>query len=166
MRAAIFLLLFSVAGAAQAKEPEVIQLSPDTYMIIRENKAGIFGSLPKTKIKVIKQANEFAAAQGKVAIPVSIEERKAGGPGQWPSVEYQFRVVDRSDPEAQRTSLRPAADVVVTVDPGPPTQTPDVARREDRDLYKRLLELDDLRKRGVLSEAEFEAEKRKLLESE
>ena len=32
------------------------------------------------------------------------------------------------------------------------------------DFYDKLLKLDDLRKRGILTDAEFEAEKKKLLE--
>lgn len=34
----------------------------------------------------------------------------------------------------------------------------------ERDLYERLIQLDDLRQRGILTEAEFQAEKKKLLE--
>lgn len=166
MRATIVWALILLAGVAQAREPEVIQLSPDTYMIIRENKAGIFGSLPQTKIKVIKQANEFAAAQGKIAIPISTIERKAGGPGQWPSVEYQFRVVDRNDPEARRTSLEPRPDVVVRVEqPAQPPQGEPAKRPSGSSKYDRLIELEDLRRRGILTDEEFEKEKKKLLDS-
>lgn len=54
------LLLF--AGALAAGAPEVVQLSPDTYMISKADHGGIFGGgLPKLKADVIKQANEFAA---------------------------------------------------------------------------------------------------------
>ena len=37
--------------------------------------------------------------------------------------------------------------------------------KKDRDVYSELLKLDDLRKRGVLTDAEFEQQKRKLLEA-
>ena len=33
------------------------------------------------------------------------------------------------------------------------------------DLYTELMKLDDLRKKGILTEEEFEAEKKKLLEA-
>jgi hypothetical protein len=63
---------------------------------------------------VIREANAFAARQGKIAIPLAANEKPVGfGPGQWASFEYQFRVVSKDDPEAVRTSLVPRPDVVV-----------------------------------------------------
>jgi hypothetical protein len=35
------------------------------------------------------------------------------GPAQWATFEYQFRVVDKNDPEAKRTSLVPRPDLVI-----------------------------------------------------
>jgi hypothetical protein len=158
--AAICLLLF--ATLASARDPEIVQLSPDTYMISRADHGGIFGGgLPKLTVKVIKQANEFAAKQGKIAIPLaSVEHPMGGGPAQWATFEYQFRVVDKNDPEARRTSLQPSANVVVKMEQPAQSTTPAAAKP---DLYSELLKLDDLRKRGIITESEFQAQKAKLL---
>jgi len=163
------LLLFAVAGVAGT--PEVVQLSPDTYMISKADHGGIFGGgLPKLKAAVIKQANEFAAAQGKIAVPLGSSERPMGnGPAQWATYEYQFRVVDKNDPEARRTSLAPRPDTVITIEGAPPQSAPApvAAPKETErvdDLYSKLIKLDDLRERGLITDAEFQAEKRKLLE--
>ena len=163
------LLLFAVAVAAGT--PEVVQLSPDTYMISKADHGGIFGGgLPKLKAAVIKQANEFAAAQGKIAVPLGSSERPMGnGPAQWATYEYQFRVVDKNDPEARRTSLSPVPNTVVNVEipPPQPAPAPVAAPKETErvdDLYSKLIKLDDLRERGLITDAEFQAEKRKLLE--
>lgn len=172
MRVLVACCLFLVIPALALAEPEVVQLSPDTYMISKADKGGIFGGgLPKLKAAVIKQANEFAARQGKVAIPLGSSERPMGnGPAQWATFEYQFRVVDKDDPEAQRTSLAPVPNTVVTIQnspaPTPPAGPMPQTAGTDRidDLYTQLTKLDDLRKRGIISEAEFETEKRKLLE--
>lgn len=114
-RPILILALFGVLvlqGCASVPGP--IQISPDTYMITREDHRGIFGSLASLKAEVINEANQFAARQGKVAIPISSQERPLGrGPAQWASFEYQFRVVDKNDPEVQRTALLPRADVVI-----------------------------------------------------
>lgn len=159
--ALLTVMLFLGTGCAN---PAIVQISPDTYLLIREDHAGIFGSLAKLKAGVIRDANSFAASQGKIAIPISTNERPVGnGPAQWARVEYQFRVVDESDAEAVRTSLVPRADVVVeetkdvtvTVDTDPPS-----------DLYSELIKLDDLRKRGILTEEEFAKQKSKLLENQ
>jgi hypothetical protein len=118
---------------------QMVQLSPDTYMIVKEDAAGIFGSMAKLKTDVIRQANAFAAKQGKIAVPLATNEKPVGfGPGQWASFEYQFRVVDKNDPEAVRTSLIPRANVVidntsrVSIDGSNPTQ-PRAAERSSPD---------------------------------
>jgi hypothetical protein len=120
-----------------ASVPGPIQISPDTYIITREDHRGIFGSLASLKAEVINEANAFAAKQGKVAVPISSHEKPLGnGPAQWASFEYQFRVVDKNDPEVQRTSLLPRPDVVVesnekrvieTMPPPAPATVPPVA---------------------------------------
>jgi hypothetical protein len=86
-------------------------------------------------------------------------------PGHFASIEYQFRVVDRNDPEAKRTSLVPRANVVIEK-----TEkiSADVHTKNDKppDLYTELMKLDDLRKRGVITEEEFQAQKKRLFEQQ
>lgn len=50
--------------------PSIVKLSPDTYLLTKEDHAGIFGSMAKLKADVISQANTFAESQGKIAIPI------------------------------------------------------------------------------------------------
>ena len=76
---ALALLVFIPTGASSA-DPEVVQISPDTYMITRSSKAGAFTNTSKLKSRVIKQANEFAASQGKIVIPIS-ERLRHPNPG-------------------------------------------------------------------------------------
>ncbi len=159
-RAAIVLLIFGLVGSAHGADPEFVKVSPDTYMVVIQNKAGIFGSLPRTRAKAIDAANRFAESQGMTAIPVGMNSTPAGGPGQWPTVEYQFRVVQQGDPEYRRMSLTPAPDTFIEVNVnGQAAASPAPAV----DAYTELLKLDDLRKRGILTEDEFQAEKTKLL---
>jgi Short C-terminal domain len=158
--AVLALGLFVLASVAQA---DVVQISPDTYLISRISRAGMFASMPKLKMAVIREANAFAEAQGKIAIPLSSKETPAA-PGQWPTFDYQFRVVAKDDPEAQRTALVPRADVVIESNRKIEAEikTKDETEKTP-DLYSELLKLDDLRKRGVLTDAEFEEQKKKLL---
>jgi hypothetical protein len=115
------------------------------------------------KADVIREANEFAASQGKIAIPVYLNSSSMY-PGHFATVDYQFRVVDASDPEARRVNLVPGPNVRIdktekaTVDVRTKDQTD-----HQKDIYSELIKLDDLRKRGILSETEFEAQKKKLL---
>jgi len=68
--------------------------------------------LAKLKAGVIKDATEFAESMGKVAIPLHSNSTPVY-PGHFATFEYQFRVVDKNDPEARRTSLTPRPDIVI-----------------------------------------------------
>jgi hypothetical protein len=132
-------------------------------MLSRTDKGGVFGNTSAMKADVIREANEFAASQGKIAIPISLNESPMYI-GHFASVDYQFRVVDESDPEARRINLVPRPNVVIektektTMDVNTKDQT-----NRPKDIYPELLKLDDLRKRGILSQEEFDAQKKKLL---
>ena len=133
--------------------PEIIQLSPDTYVLFREDHRGIFGSPSSLKAGVISDAKKFAEKQGKVAIPLSSRFKPMGiGPAQWAEFEYQFRVVDKNDPEVKRTSLTPKLNVVIEKN-----------EKSTKDIYSELIKLDDLRERGIITDEEFNAMKKKIL---
>ena len=162
----ITLAILSIITLVSCANPGIVKLSPDTYMLSREAHGGIFASESALKAGVISDANAFAESQGKVAIPLSSKEKPRGnGPAQWASFEYQFRVVNKNDPEVQRTYLTPRADVIIEK-----TEkiTADIKTKDEtdrpKDVYAELIKLDDLRKRGILTESEFEAQKKKLLE--
>lgn len=161
MKRVLVAIGFILVGCAN---PGIVQLSPDTYMLSREDHAGIFGSASGLKTGVISDANAFAAAQGKVAIPISAHETPVGVLGKWAKFEYQFRVVDKNDPEARRTALVPRPDVVIekTEKVSADIRTKDESLRT-KDVYTELMKLDDLRKRGILTDAEFQNMKKKLL---
>jgi hypothetical protein len=163
-RFVLLLCAITLAGVVTGcVNPGIVQLSPDTYMLSRTDKGGVFGNASAMKADVIREANEFAARQGKIAIPLSLNDSPMYI-GHFASVDYQFRVVDASDPDAQRVNLVPRPDVVIekrgktSID----VTTTDHTDRP-KDVYAELLKLDDLRKRGILSEAEFDAQKKKLL---
>lgn len=94
------------------------------------------------------------------AIPIALEYRPAGGPGQWPAAEYQFRLVRPGGSE--EVSLTPSPDISIEVK-GVPTPPPSLQAPAPFDLYTEMMKLDDLRKRGILTEQEFEDQKSRLL---
>jgi hypothetical protein len=157
--------LFAVAFAlllSGCASHGVIPISPDTYMVSKTG-AGVFSDMASLKADVFREANDFAQRQGKIAIPLDVNERPFIPSVRNPSIELQFRVVNANDPEAQRTSLVPRADVVIEKTEKIST---DVRTKEDKapDLYTELTKLDDLRKKGIITEEEFAAQKKRLLE--
>lgn len=142
-------LAFVVSGCANRG---IVKLSTDTYMLARSDRGGIFGNASAMKADVIREANEFAESQGKIVIPISLEESPLW-PGKLASVEYQFRVVDKSDPDAQRTNH-----ILQSNDAKTKEQT-----NRQKDIHAELIKLDDLRKKGIINDAEFEMQKKKIL---
>ncbi|HAL36641.1 MAG TPA: hypothetical protein DCP03_00335 [Polaromonas sp.] len=161
MKRALAALSIVLAGCAN---PGIVQISPETYLLSREDHGGIFGSASSLKAGVIADANAFAADQGKVAIPISAHETPVGVMGKWAKFEYQFRVVDKNDPEVRRTALVPRADIVIekTENISADVRTKDESAKP-KDVYTELIKLDYLRKKGILTDAEFETQKKKLL---
>lgn len=165
MKLVTVVLACAAALLAACANPGVTKLSPDTYILSRTDKGGIFGNAAAMKTDVIREANDFAESQGKVAIPIGLKETPMLVGRQLASVEYQFRVVDKSDPEARRTSLVPRADVVIEKTEKVTAEITTKDKTEQKkDVYAELIKLDDLRKRGILTESEFQALKQKLLE--
>jgi hypothetical protein len=160
-----FSFLIALTGMAivcGCQSPGVVQLSEDTYMVSRSSAAGAFANTSKLKADIIREANAFARSKGKVAVPMGAHEaRPAVG---FPSFEYQFRLVDKNHPEAKGVALRPGPDLIIEKNE---KVSADVRIKDDSakqpDFYLELTKLDDLRKKGIITEAEFEAEKRKLL---
>lgn len=70
----------------------VTQLSPDTFVINQNSKAGMFANMGKLKAKVHKLANEFADQEGRTLVLVS-ERSDRPNPG-FPWYELTFRLVD------------------------------------------------------------------------
>ena len=111
-----------VAGCASSK---IDQLSSDIYMVRVEDHSGIFASNSGTlRPTAIQEANDFAASEDKIAVPIAFNYHPVGILGDWAAVEYQFQVVAKSEPGSQETS---------------------------EDLHAELVKLEHLREEGTIT---------------
>lgn len=158
------LAIAAVVVLAGCTNPGIVRISPDTYMLAREAHGGIFASAASMKADVIQEASDFASKQGKVAVPISVKEKPLGsGPAQWATIEYQFRVVDKDDAAVRPTQLIHDPNILIQkADPDTPNKA---LMKQSLDTYNNLLKLDELRKRGVITDTEFNDEKKKLLQT-
>ncbi|NRA14950.1 MAG: SHOCT domain-containing protein [Oceanospirillaceae bacterium] len=155
------ILLFCLALTACAN-PSVVEVSPDTYVLFRDDHGGIFGNAGALRAGVIRDANKFANSQGKIAVPILSTYTPIGnGPGQWASFEYQFRVVGKDDEEAVRTSLIKRADHVV--DNNVKIDINSKPSQVTKDIYSELIKSHGLLEKGIITKAEFETMKAKIL---
>jgi hypothetical protein len=145
------MLFFGCATAS------IVKVSDDTYIISKSDHSPGFGQSKALKGEVEAEANQFAAKLNKVAVPVSISSSPAF-PLHFASVEYRFRVLEKNDPVAVRAATLPF--------PQEGNATANLSAQSDKpdDTYNALLKLDELKKRGVITQPEFDAEKKKILD--
>jgi len=141
-------------------------MGANTYIVTRQAATGFSGA-GTLKADAISEAAKFCEAQGKVLKVVAVTE--AQPPfilGNFPKAEVVFKALSPGDPELSRqseynsagtqvrvgSSLVDRSEVKVTVD-----------RQESGDAYAKLEKLDELRKKGILTEDEFQKEKARLL---
>jgi hypothetical protein len=112
------------------------QTAPNAYKVSQKSAGGIFTDTAALRDEVIQQANAFAAGKGKIAVEIASHSSHpiVGG---LPSFEYEFRLED------------------------PPSQTKPEATQ---DVADQIVKLDELRKKGLITDAQFEAAKQKLLD--
>ncbi|MHB8447375.1 MAG: SHOCT domain-containing protein [Rudaea sp.] len=162
MKRAALIASFLGTLAGCASNPAPVQLSPGIYYITREDKGGVFGNAEAMKASVINDANAFAKSQGMVAIPVTTHFTPMY-PFHFATFEYQFKLVAPDSPEAKPTPLTQTPNVRVEQRGRTQVEIHDKSAAPKQDVYDELSKLDDLRKRGVITDAEFEAQKKKLL---
>lgn len=115
------------------------------YVLNRDDKSP-FGNLPSVKRSVSADAASFCAAMNKKFVEkYSIDKERAVLV--WPESTLYFECVEPGQESVvKRTQPRNEADT-----------------QQNGSVYSELIKLDELRKKGILTEAEFEAQKQKLL---
>jgi len=138
----------------------VVPIGKDTYMVSGSGKSpgGYSGS--DVKAAAFKEATAYCAGLGKHLQILHTDQRDMSF-GKNATAELQFMCLDSSDTELTRPRLTKEADQVIEVRKD--IKIKDTTSAPSRDVYGELIKLDDLRKRGILTEAEFETQKKALL---
>jgi hypothetical protein len=153
-----------VAMVGCATQPKVISMSDGTYSVTRAAKTGFTLHADKLKAEALDDAAKFCAAQGKElkVVDVTVVEppfylRDIA------KAKVVFKALDAGDPE-----LRSAPPPAVVAEAPPAAGRPAPAVIAERplttdELVIELTKLDDLRKKNILTDDEFQAEKKKIL---
>jgi hypothetical protein len=148
-----------VALAGCATPPKVISLGDDTYSVTRVAKTGFTTHTAGLKEEALDDASKFCASQGKQLKVVAVTEEKP--PFMLLAIakaKVVFKALDAGDPQLRNESTStPVIERPVSV---AMTERPAAVG----DLYADLLKLDELRKKGILTEEEFQSEKKKVLD--
>jgi MFS superfamily sulfate permease-like transporter len=165
-----FLAGIALAGCASsssvASAPEAVAMGNNTYAITRVARHALDRDIDALKAQAMEDATRFCAARGKQLKVVSMKEEKP-----WISVGYfkvtiVFKALNAGDAELTAQPAPVAASpqpayMAASPQPAPPAISEKPVTTGD--LYNALMQLDDLRKKGILTEEEFQAEKQKVL---
>jgi hypothetical protein len=144
-------------------------MGANTYIVTRQAATGFSGA-GTLKADAISEAAKFCESQGKTLKIVAVTE--AQPPyifGNFPKAEVVFKALSPGDPELARPSEYDASGTQVRVGSSPVDRSEvkvSVARQDPSDIYVQLEKLDDLRKKNILTEEEFQKEKARLLEAQ
>jgi len=158
MKKIVILTVLFVLGCAS--NSGVVPIGRDTFVVSRQASTG-FSGLGTLKTEAFEEASEYCEELGKSLQVVSASESKPPYVlGNFPKAEVQFMCLDAQDAELSRPKSIKEADSTIEV-------KKDIRIKDEsakpNSIYSRLVELDDLRKRGILTDAEFDVQKQKLL---
>ena len=148
------LCLASVALAKEDSVSKPVPMGDNTYSISTEAPSAFHRDLDKLKQEATDAAKEYCAEQGKVIKVISLTGKVPMFSTGYAHAKIVFKALAADDPEL-------TAPVAVPGQPMPAYAPP--GRLTTDQLYEQLTKLDDLRKKGILSDDEFQAEKKKLL---
>ena len=159
----IAIALSLILSACAANQP-ITKVGADTYTLYKVDHAGIFGNAIDLRNSVIAKANDFAERKGKIAVPVSAKTHPMGILGDFASFEYTFRLADKNDKAAAAIHFVPGSDVVVDGSGRVLGANSDVGQASQVDtLYSELTKLEKLKEEGLLTDSQFQTQKKKLL---
>lgn len=166
LAASLSAVLSCVVLMGCASNSGVVPMGNGTYMITRQAATGFTGS-GTLKAEALKEAAKYCEKQGKQLKVVAITEAKPPYIlANYPKAEIVFKALNAGDPELRSDlAVDPSGSRLKVGERLPDRAIVNI--NEERvaadDVYAELSKIDDLHKKGVLTDAEFEAEKKKIL---
>lgn len=151
------LFIFTIAAAAAnfagaADVSPVRPLGNGTYSITVSSRNLFSRNIEALKVQALQEATKFCAKDGKKPKIISVNADKSLIlVGDFSQATLTFKALDIGDPELASEQPMIAGRLAVPATPA------------TEQLYSDLIRLDDLHKKGILTDAEFETEKKKIL---
>jgi hypothetical protein len=139
-------------------------MGDNTFAITRTATSGFDRDVRKFRQEAEQDALQYCTSHGKMLKVVAVTSDRPHFGGGFASARIIFRALDAGDPALTAVEAPAPAPAATTTGTGQSVAAPTgVLPTYAGDLYSEILKLDDLRKRGLLSDKEFEQQKKKLL---
>jgi hypothetical protein len=165
------------AGGGSLEYPKrqgVTELSQNVFQLFREQHGLVLGGDPPLHQQVVEEANEFAEKRGMIVVPIEARVHPTGNVGDWGWCYYKFQLIPKGDMRVSKSAseIRFENDPRMTdsffrsldaaAKPGglPGANSP----ATKQNMYDELIKLEELRKKGILTEEEFQTQKKRVLE--
>jgi hypothetical protein len=149
-------LAVSLAGCTSSG---VIPIGQDTFMISKQSSTG-FHSAGSVKAEIYREGYAYCVSQGKEFQPISDRGVDGVVGVSYANAEIQFRCLSKGDPELSRPTMRPIPNIRIENDA---RDKKDIRVQDSGDLYTELRKLKDLLDSKVITQEEFDAQKKKIL---
>lgn len=157
MKIIIFAAIVFLTGCVSSG---VVPMGQDTFMITKQSSTG-FHSASSVKADIYKEGSAYCASQGKEIQPVN-DQGVDGVPGRsFANAEIQFRCLSKGDAELGRPTMKPIANIRIENDI---REKKDISVQGSGDMYTELKKLKDLLDANIITQAEFDTQKKKILE--
>lgn len=145
-------IAFAALAFGETPAPAPVPLGNNTYSIVRQAKNGFQRDTELLKSQAKEDAQRFCESQGK---QIKILELTAEKP--WFAMGYAKAKIVFQPLSADDPALRSTSTVAAAAESAPRAIT------NTTDLYNELMRLDELHKKGILTDDEFQSEKQKVL---
>lgn len=139
--------------------------SGGAYTVTRSGTTG-FTPLGVLRKEAYEEASRFAASKGMVAEVISVNEVPAGF-ARWPQVDLRFRIVSSTARESggKAPAITIAGQAGHDAMGNPTAAETTVVVSNEVDFYAELKKLGELKEKGLLTEEEFQKEKKRLIDA-
>jgi len=147
------IVLAATTGCTSFVKPEIVPTGPNSYVLSRQSKVMGWGNLGEMKVEVYREANAFAEKQGKVMVPISINEAPVAF-AKYAFFELRFRLEDSS-------AIPPGTEIAPSSAPTGKAVAPGVQQSESA---RKLTELKEMLDKGLITQEDFERKKKEILD--
>ena len=146
----------------------VIPMGDGVYTLTGNGRSG-YVPLGNIRKKVFKEADKYAKERNTTFEVISVNEVKTGF-AVWPQIDLSFRLVKESVRVADPNNINTKTTIKSGSANGKTTTKQLISKKDnskkDDEKYDRLLKLGKLKEAGLLTDEEFQKEKKKILNEE